>query len=71
MAILTKCAAVGFSAKDVVVKPLAETSLCFETCLIMRSDDDSRLANEFARSLIRRNRPQILRPKQMELSLST
>jgi DNA-binding transcriptional LysR family regulator len=70
VAILTKSAAVGFSAEGVVVKPLAETSLCFETCLIMRSDDDSRLANEFARALIRRNRPQILRPKQMELSLS-
>jgi DNA-binding transcriptional LysR family regulator len=70
VAILTKSPASNLSAEDVVVKPLAETSLRFETCLIMRSDDDSRLASEFARSLIRRNRPQILPPKQMELSLS-
>jgi DNA-binding transcriptional LysR family regulator len=70
VAILTKSMAAGLGAEDVVVMPLAEASLCFETCLIMRSDDDSRLANEFARSLIRRNKPQILRPKQMELSLS-
>jgi DNA-binding transcriptional LysR family regulator len=70
VAILTKSAAVGFSAEDVVVKPLAETSLCFETCLIMRSDDDSRLANEFVRSFLRRNKPQILPLRQMELSLS-
>jgi DNA-binding transcriptional LysR family regulator len=69
VAILTKSAAVGLSAEDVVVQPLAETSLCFETCLIMRSDGDSRLANEFARSLIRRNGPQMLPPKQMELPL--
>ena len=70
VAILTKSKVVGCSAEDVVVKPLAETSLCFETCLIMRTNDDSRLANEFARSLIRRNGPQIVRQKQMELSLS-
>ncbi len=70
VAILSKSTVVGLSAEDVVVKPLSEPSLCFETCVIMRSDDDSRLANEFVRSFLRRNKPQILPPKQMELSLS-
>jgi len=46
-AILTKSKVVGCSAEDVVVKPLAETLIVFETCLIMRTNDDSRLANEF------------------------
>jgi DNA-binding transcriptional LysR family regulator len=70
VAILTKATVVGVSAESVVVKPLSETSLCFETCLIVRSDDDSRLSSEFARSFLRRTKLQILPPKQMELSLS-
>jgi DNA-binding transcriptional LysR family regulator len=69
VAILTKPAVV-VSVQGVVVKPLSDASLCFETCVIMRSDNDSRLANEFARSFIRRYELQRLPPKQMELSLS-
>jgi hypothetical protein len=69
VAILTKPAA-GVSAQRVVVKPLSDTSLCLKTCVIMRTDNDSRLANEFARSFLRRYEPQILPPRQMELSLS-
>src|SRR5580704_1530049 len=41
-----------------------------KTCVIMRSDNDSRLANDFARSFLHRYAPQISAPKQMELSLS-
>ena len=41
-----------------------------KTCVIMRADDDSRLANEFVRSFVRRYQPPHLLPKQMELSLS-
>jgi DNA-binding transcriptional LysR family regulator len=69
VAILTK-PAVGVSAQPVVVKPLSDASLCLKTCVIMRSDNDSRLANEFARTFLRRFEPQILPSKQMELSLS-
>jgi DNA-binding transcriptional LysR family regulator len=69
VAILTK-PAVGGSAQGIVVKPLSNASLCLKTCVIMRSDDDSRLANEFARSFLRRYEPQRPPPKQMELSLS-
>ena len=39
----------GFHADGGVVKPFCDASLCFETCMIMRTDDDSRLANEFGR----------------------
>jgi DNA-binding transcriptional LysR family regulator len=70
VAILTQPAAVSVSAQGVVVKPLSDASLCFETFVIIRTDDDSRLANEFARSFLRRYEPQRLPPKQMELSLS-
>ncbi|MGA2417468.1 MAG: LysR family transcriptional regulator [Candidatus Sulfotelmatobacter sp.] len=69
VAILTKCA-VDVSVRGVVVKSLSDTSLRFETCVIIRADNDSRLTNEFARSFLRRHQPRILQSKQMELSLS-
>ena len=70
VAILTKPTAVSIGTDGVVIKPLSDTSLCFETCVIMRANDDSRLANEFARSFLRRCEPHRLPPRQMELSLS-
>jgi DNA-binding transcriptional LysR family regulator len=70
VAILTKPAALGFPAEGVVVKPLSDASLCFQTCVIMRADDDSRLANEFARSFLRRYAYERRPPKPTELPLS-
>ena len=70
VAILTAPTCVGFTAHGIVIKPLSDTSLCFDTCLIMRTDDDSRLANEFARSFLRRYQPRRTPPKQLELGLS-
>jgi DNA-binding transcriptional LysR family regulator len=70
VAIVTEPALVGLSAEGVVIRPLSDPSLSFETCLIMRTDDDSRLANEFGRSFLRRYQSYVLPPKQMELSLS-
>jgi DNA-binding transcriptional LysR family regulator len=70
VAILTNPMTVGIRADGVVVKPLSDTSLCFHTCVIMRADDDSRLANEFARSFLRRYEPRRTPPKQLELGLS-
>jgi DNA-binding transcriptional LysR family regulator len=70
VAILTKPTALEFCPEGVVVKPLSDESLCFQTCVIMRSEDDSRLANEFVRSFLRRYEPQIMSPKQMDLLLS-
>ena len=70
VAILTAPTCVGFTAHGIVIKPLSDTSLCFDTCLIMRTDDDSRLANEFARSFLRRYQPRRMPPKQLELELS-
>jgi DNA-binding transcriptional LysR family regulator len=70
VAILTKPTALGVRVEGVVAKPLSDNSLCFPTCVIMRTDDNSRLANEFARSFLRKYAPQHLPPKQMELWLS-
>lgn len=57
-------------AEGVVVKPLCDTSLCFETCLIMRANEQSRLVNEFARSFLRKCAPKRLPPTQLELPLT-
>ena len=69
VAILTK-RAVGVDAQGVAMKPLSNASLCLKTCVIMRSDGDSRLATEFVQSFLRRYQPQHLPPNQLELSLS-
>lgn len=70
VAILTNPTALGFHADGVVIKPLSDKALWFETCLIMRTDDDSRAVNEFARSFLRKYAPQRLPATQMELALS-
>jgi DNA-binding transcriptional LysR family regulator len=70
VAILTQTTALGLNAEGVVVRPLSDSSLRFKTCVIMRNDDDSRIANEFVRSFLRRNAPLQMPPKQMEFWLS-
>jgi DNA-binding transcriptional LysR family regulator len=70
VAILTQHTARGFHADGVVVKPLSDASLCFETCVIMRADNDSRLVNEYVRMFLRKYAPQRIPPKQAKLSPS-
>jgi DNA-binding transcriptional LysR family regulator len=70
VAILTTPTALGFRAEGVVLKPLSDASLCFQTCLIMRKDDDSRLTNEFARSFLRRYAAQRRPPKPIGTAVS-
>ena len=70
IAILTQPTARGIHADGVVVKPLSDTSLCFETCVIMRADDGSRLVNEYVRMFLRKYAPSRRPPKPAELSPS-
>jgi DNA-binding transcriptional LysR family regulator len=70
VALLTQPAPLGFRAEGVVVKPLSDASLHFQTCVIMRKDDDSRLANEFARSFLRKYAYQRRPPTPIESSPS-
>lgn len=69
VAILFKPTGLRFREEDVVIKPLSDSSLWFETCLIMRAEDRSRAVNEFARAFLRRFAPHVLPAKQMELPL--
>ena len=70
VSILAQPTPVGASAEGVVVKPLSDASLWFDTSVIMRAGDESRLVNEFVRSFLRKYTHQLLPPKQMELWLS-
>jgi DNA-binding transcriptional LysR family regulator len=57
IAILMQPIARGIQADGVVVKPLSDPSLSFETCVIMRADDDCRLVNEYVRMFLRKYMP--------------
>lgn len=70
VAILAESTTPKTNGKGVVIKPLSDKSLQFQTCLVMSKDDDSRLTNEFARAFLRRYAPQRVPPKQMNLPLS-
>jgi DNA-binding transcriptional LysR family regulator len=70
VALLTQPSATGFHADGVVVKPLSDASLCFNTCVILRADNTSRLIEEYVRMFLRRYSSQSLPPKQVELSPS-
>ena len=70
VAIFAEPTTLGTNGNGVVVKPLADKSLQFQTCVVMGKDDGSRLTNEFARAFLRRYAPQRVPPKQMDLPLS-
>ncbi len=54
VAILTQPSTTDFHADGVVVKPLSDPSLCFNTCVILRADNTSRLIEEYVRVFLRR-----------------
>jgi len=70
VAILTQPTARGIDTAGVIVKSLSDAALCFETCVIMRADNASRLVNEYVRMFLRKYAPQRLPPKQVKLSPS-
>ena len=70
VAIISKPHPLAFRAKGVILKPFSEKCLWFETYVVMRKDDDSRLTNQFVRSFLRRFKLPPQAGSQMELSLS-
>ena len=57
VAFLSKPSALRICAEGVAIRPLADESLWFETCVVMRAEDCSRLVNESARSFLRWHQP--------------
>ena len=70
VAILPRPSTLGTPAGAVVVRPLSDPALSFETCLIMRRDDDSKLVNQYARAFLRKYARKLGSGRQMELPLS-
>jgi len=70
VAILPRPSTLGTPVGGVVVRPLSDPALSFETCLIMRRDDDSKLVNQFARAFLRKYVRKLASNRQMELPLS-
>lgn len=68
--IISKPHPLAFRAKGVVLKPFSEKYLWFDTCVVMRKDDDSRLTNQFVRTFLRNFKLSLQSGGQMELSLS-
>jgi DNA-binding transcriptional LysR family regulator len=70
VAILPRPSTVGAPGEGVVVRTLSDPALSFETCLVMRRDDDSKLVNQYARAFLRKYARKLGAGRQMELALS-
>jgi len=70
VAFITKATASRYSASGVSIQSLWEQSLWFDTCLVMRADNDSRMTNEFARAFLKKFRSTQAAPIQLDLSLA-
>lgn len=70
VAILPKQSILGAPAGGVVVRTLSDPALSFETCLVMRRDDDSKLVNQYARAFLRKYVRKLGSSRQMDLPLS-
>ena len=70
VAILPQPSMIGVQASGIVFVPLFDPSLTFETSLIMRCDEDSKLVNAFARTFLKKYVRKLGPERQMELPLS-
>jgi LysR family transcriptional regulator, benzoate and cis,cis-muconate-responsive activator of ben and cat genes len=70
VAILPMSSTVGVPAGGVVMRTLSDPTLSFETFLVMRRDDDSKLVNQYARAFLRKYVRKLGPDRQMELPLS-
>jgi len=70
VAILPRPSTVGAPAGGVVVRTLSDPALSFETSLVMRRDDDSKLVNQYARAFLRKYVRKLGPSRQLDLPLS-
>lgn len=70
VAILPVPSTVGPLGRGVFVRTLSDPALSFETCLVMRGDDDSKLVNQYARAFLRKYVRKLGSSRQMDLPLS-
>jgi LysR family transcriptional regulator, benzoate and cis,cis-muconate-responsive activator of ben and cat genes len=70
VAIVPRPCSVGAQAGGVIMRTLSDPALSFETCLVMRRDDDSKLVNQYARAFLKKYLRKAGPGRQMELPLS-
>jgi DNA-binding transcriptional LysR family regulator len=70
VAFVPKPAALRYHASGVSIQPLWDQSLWFDTCLVMRGDNDSRMTNEFARAFLKKFRSTQAAPVQLDLPIA-
>ena len=69
VAIFVESLSLDCQAAGLTIKPLADKSLSFETCLIMRADQTSRPVNEFGRAFLKKCTPKSADACQLDLPL--
>jgi DNA-binding transcriptional LysR family regulator len=69
IAIFPKPAGSRLQEEGVVIKPLSDTALWFDTCLVMRVEGNPRYVDEFAMAFLRRVAPNRAPANQMRLPL--
>lgn len=70
VAITAKAGALSHQQPGVVMKPLGETQLVVRTYLALRSNESSRMVNEFARAFLRKCAPPSDPDNQMKLPIT-
>ena len=70
VAIIPRLAISQYRLSGMTVHALAEAPLSFETALLLRAENDSRLTNEFARSFLKKLRVINATPRQLELPIA-
>lgn len=65
VAIFAEPSSIDCSLRGVAIRPLGDKSLYFDTSLIMRADQGSRVVNEFGRAFLKKYGPRRLPPRQM------
>jgi len=67
IAFISKATALSTHLDGVVFKPLSDESLLFDTCLVTRAEETSRLVNQFGREFLKRYSRQSASAAQMSL----
>ena len=67
VAFVSKATALDTQINGIVFKPLSDESLWFDTCLVMKAEEKSRVVNQFGREFLRKYSPRPQSATQMAL----
>lgn len=70
VAFLPRAAALRYGATSIVLHPFRNEALWFDTCLVMKAENSTRMTNEFARAFLRRVASLHGTPVQLDLPIA-